>query len=104
MPKTVREVYHLTGLLGYHFRYIKNFSRIAKPIYDLLKVEQLGTSNGKKKDTRVEGNQEFSRASIIWLEPIQTALDYQISCLTNPPEMAYPNFSIPFVLHTDALQ
>ena len=37
MPKTLGEVRQQTGLLGYYSRNIENFSRIAKPIYDLLK-------------------------------------------------------------------
>ena len=104
MPKTVCEVRHLTGLLGYYRRYIENISRIAKPIYNLLKVEQQGTSKGKENVTWGKENQASSRMLIIWLEPHQKALDYLISCLTNIPVMAYPDFSIPFVLHTDASQ
>ena len=36
-PRTVGEVRKLTGLLSYYKRYIKNFSRIAKPLYGLFK-------------------------------------------------------------------
>ena len=104
VPKTVGEVRHLTGLLGYYRRYIENFSRIAKPIYDLLKIEQPGSLEGKKKDTRGKSNQVSSRTPIIWQQTHQKALDYLIRSLTNPPVMAYPDFSIPFVLHTDASQ
>ena len=35
MPKTVGEVRQLAGILSYYRRYIKNFAKIAKPIYDL---------------------------------------------------------------------
>ncbi len=104
MPKAVGEVRHLTGLRGYYCRYIENFSRIAKPIYDLLKVEQPGSSKGKKKDANRKGNQASSRTPVIWLETHPKVLYYLISCLTNPLVMAYPDFSIPFVLHTDASQ
>ena len=48
VPKTVGKVQHLTGLLGFYRRYIENFSRIAKPIYDLLKIEQPSSLKGKK--------------------------------------------------------
>ena len=34
--KTVGEVCQIIGLLGYYRKYIKDFSHIAKPIYDLL--------------------------------------------------------------------
>ena len=104
VPKTVGEVWHLTGLLGYYRRYIENFSRTAKPIYDLLKIEQPSSLKGKKKDTRSKGNQASSRTPITWQETHEKAIDYLVSCLSNPPVMAYPDFSIPFVLHTDASQ
>ena len=35
-PKTVGEVRHLLGLLGYYRRYIRDFSRVTKPLFDLL--------------------------------------------------------------------
>ena len=36
-PRTVGDVRKLTGLLSYYRRYIKNFAKVAKPLYDLLK-------------------------------------------------------------------
>ena len=36
IPKTVGEVRQLAGILSYYRRYIKNFAKTAKPIYDLL--------------------------------------------------------------------
>ena len=36
MPRTA-EVRQLTGLLGYYRHYIESLSRIAKPIYNMLK-------------------------------------------------------------------
>ena len=91
-PKPVGEVRHLTGLLGYYRRYMENFSRIAKPIYDLLKVEQPGSLKGRKKDKRGKGNQASSRTPIIWQETHQKALDYLISCLSNPPRYGISRF------------
>lgn len=32
----------------------------------------------------------------------QQVLEQQINCLTQPPILAFPDFSLPFVLHTDA--
>jgi len=54
-PKTVGDVRHLVGLLGYYKRYIPDFSRIAKPIYDLLKdplPKAKEVFNKKHKGTR----------------------------------------------------
>ena len=36
-PKTVGEVRKLTGMLSYYRRYIQDFAKTAKPLYDLLK-------------------------------------------------------------------
>lgn len=47
-PKTVGEVRHLLGLLGYYRRYIQDFSRVAKPLFNLLQRSN-ASSNGKSK-------------------------------------------------------
>ena len=51
-PRTVGEVRKLVGLLSYYRRYIKDFSRIAKPLYDLLssKNDNDGATSGKQDD------------------------------------------------------
>ena len=38
-PKTAGEVRQIIGLLGYYCKYTKDFSHIAKPIYDLLATQ-----------------------------------------------------------------
>ena len=63
-PKTVGEVRKLTRLLSYYRRYIKNFSRIAKPLYDLLKGQDgkynsppgLKGEKGKQPSKRVNSH------------------------------------------------
>jgi len=37
-PKTVVDVRNLLGLLGYYRKYIQDFSRIAHPLFELLKT------------------------------------------------------------------
>jgi hypothetical protein len=39
-PRTVHQVHSFLGLAGYYRRFIPNFSKIAKPITDLLKKEE----------------------------------------------------------------
>jgi hypothetical protein len=39
-PRTVHQVWSFLGLAGYYRRFIPNFSKIAKPIMDLLKKEE----------------------------------------------------------------
>ena len=108
MPKTVGEVRQLTGLLGYYRRYIENFSRIAKPIYDLLKsnsgTKKLPDNTARSRKQKKNTNQVSSKSPVVWQDQHKEALQSLISQLTNPPVMAYPDYSQPFVLHTDASQ
>ena len=106
-PKTVGEVRQIIGLLGYYRKYIKDFSRITKPIYDLLatklakedivKVRSHSRSKGKRDSGQLPSNHPIN-----WTEEHQVALEHLTKHLTSPPVMAYPNFEEPFLLHTDA--
>ena len=104
-PKTVGDVRRLVGLLGYYRRYIENFSRITKPIYDLLTSESDNRSNDqmtKSYQAQSNSRQVPSNRPISWTKEHQNVLDVLISKLVSPPVMAYPNFTDPFILHTDA--
>ena len=48
-PKTVNGVRKLMGFLNYYRRYVKNFSRIAKPIYDLVKMASQPSQEAQQK-------------------------------------------------------
>ena len=101
----VGEVHQIIGLLGYH-KHIKDFSRIAKPIYDLLatklakedivKVRSHSRSKGKRDSGQLPSNHPIN-----WTEEHQVTLEHLTKHLTSPPVMAYPNFEEPFLLHTD---
>ena len=88
-PKSVGEVRQLAGILSYYRRYIKNFAKVARPIYDLL------TTTGKN-------GQPSSKAPVCWGSKQQAALEELVGHLSSPPIMAYPDFSKEFTLHTDA--
>ena len=87
-PATVGDVRKLIGFLSYYRQYIQDFSRIAKPLYDLMAgPDPLGSNH-----------------RVTWTEEHQKRLDILIHRLTSPPVMAFPDFTKPFVLHTDASQ
>ena len=89
LPKTVGEVRQLAGTLSYYRRYIRNFAKIAKPIYDLL------TTTGNT-------GQLPSKTLISWGTAQQAALEELVGHLSNPPIKAYPDFSKAFILRADA--
>ena len=83
-PKPVGDVRHLVGLLGYYRRYIPDFSRVAKPIYDLLKETLPKTKevlDKKQKRTR-SSTQVPSNRQIQWTEEHQKVLNKLLDCLT----------------------
>ena len=98
VPKTAGDVHKLVGLLSYYHHYIQDFSRIAKPIYDLLSFipDRDGVKQIKPKtmqDTKLA--QIPSNAPVSWNDEHQSAVEYLIDCLTKPPIMAYPDFNSP---------
>ena len=68
------------GLTSYYHRFVANFSKIAGPLHALTRQ-----------------NIPFK-----WTPQCQCALEQLKVQLTQPPVLAYPNFDIPFSLHTDA--
>ena len=80
VPTTVTQVRSFLGLVGYYRQFIKNFSRIASPLFKLL-----------------EKNAKFS-----WGEEQQQAFESLKQHLLNKPIVSYSDFSLPFRLYTDA--
>jgi len=78
-PTNTRQIKRYLCLSGYYRRFIPNFSKIAKPLTELL------------KNTPFEWNQRAENAFV-------TLKDL----LTNEPLLQYPDFTKPFVLTTDA--
>ena len=86
-PTNISELRSLLGLLGYFQRSIPNFSQTVKPLYQLLKDKEL---------------KQGSKQKIEWKDDHQLILDKLLTYLTEPPILAYPDFDLPFILHTDA--
>ena len=87
-PETVGDVRKLLGFLSYYRHCIQDFLRIAKPLYELMAGPDPLASNHR----------------VTWTEEHQNRLEMLIHRLTSPPVMAFPDFTKPFVLHTDASQ
>lgn len=110
-PQTVGELRKMMGFLSYYRTYIPDFSRIAQPLYKLLAVPDFESSpprprKGRDKKMSVTKSKGHMPPStpICWTQTHQDALKILIDCLTEPPILAYPDFTLPFVLHCDASQ
>lgn len=102
-PETVGQLRKMLGLLTYYRQYIKDFSRKASCLYDLLKADknEIPDNTGKPK-TRKVSHVVPSNKPIAWTDQHQQALEQLIDCLLNPPVLGFPDFTEPFIVHTDA--
>ena len=79
-PQNVTQLRGALGLFGYYRKFIKDFSRIAKPMNNLLKKDQV----------------------FKWETAQQNAFDRLKECLVKAPILQYPDFEAPFFIYTDA--
>ncbi|KAK3129330.1 hypothetical protein QOZ80_6BG0477810 [Eleusine coracana subsp. coracana] len=79
-PQTVKEIRSFLGLAGYYRRFIKDFSKIAKPMTTLL---------GKDK-------------SFEWTQRCQTSFEELKKRLTSAPVLILPDISKSFDIYCDA--
>eukprot|EP00253_Pinus_taeda_P028823 PITA_28823 len=80
-PQRVRDVQSFLGIVGYYRRFVKDFSKLASPLFGIM-----------GKDV------EF-----IWTDNYQEALDTLKSKLVTAPILRAPNWALPFHIHTDSL-
>ncbi len=101
-PQTVGQLRKMLGLLTYYRQYIKDFSRKASCLYDLLKASpDEAPDNTRKTKTGKTSHVMPSHKPITWTSQHQQALDQLIDCLLHPPVLGFPDFTKPFILHTD---
>jgi hypothetical protein len=79
LPTMVSEIRSFLGLAGYYRRFIPNFSKIVKPITELLKKEN----------------------KYIWSEAYDEAFKHLKKFLTTSPVLAQPDTTKPFNVYYD---
>ena len=90
VPRTVYDVRAFLGFVGYYRRFIKGFSKAALPLRKLL----IGLESQGKKTAK--------HTPVDWGEEEQIAFDTLKSLCCKAPILAYPNYKLPFILHTDS--
>lgn len=97
IPTNVDEVRSFLGFCGYYRSFIKDFSKIVRPLNSLL------AGHGVPKKSRRKATPKTTKKTTWkWTDEEQTAFDKIKELLTSPPILAYPDYQKPFVLHTDA--
>ena len=81
-PKTKKDIRVFLGMAGYYRRFMPNFASVTAPISNLLKKEH--------------------PEKVVWGEEQQSAFEQVKEWMTSDPVLKAPDYSLPFVLQTDA--
>jgi hypothetical protein len=79
-PKDVKDLRAFLGLSGYYRRFIKDYSKIAAPLFHLTKRDE----------------------PFVWSPECQAAFEQLKINLTSAPILGYPHFGKPFRLYSDS--
>ena len=85
-PQTVYDVRSFLGFVGYYRRFIKNFSKIAKPIREVI----TGLENQSKRTAK--------KTFVEWTEAANSAFKDLKELCVSTPILAYPDYQLPFVI------
>ena len=96
VPKTSKEVHSFISLASYYRRFIPNFAKWSKPLNALIlpPAHQAKVRCGEMKKSELT---EF-----VWSKECQEGFDALKHALTTAPVLAYPDYTQPFILETDA--
>ena len=100
-PKTETELRSFLGLASYYRKFIENFSKVAAPLNALL----VGTDSKKSKRKKVQKKVDSSEKLTFeekWDDTCEKSFCSLKEKLTSPPTLAFPDFSKPFIVETDA--
>ena len=90
-PTSPEDVRRYLGFVGYYRRFIQNFSKISRPLTDLIPAPN------KKKKSKYTSTREWK-----WDEAQQQAFQTLKDHLVSAPILGYATSFLPYELHTDA--
>ncbi|KAE8184578.1 hypothetical protein CF328_g7815, partial [Tilletia controversa] len=102
-PTTLQELYHTLGLFGYYRAFIHKFAEKAAPLTRLLKGWKYESVDGQTRLVNTEGKAvSAGRVPLAWGTEQQVSFEALRAAVANPPVLAHPDPSRPYILYTDA--
>ena len=95
-PKTPKEVHSFVGLASYYHRFIPNFAKWAGPLHALIVLASF-KQKIRKGEMKKSNLPEFQ-----WTPACQEGFNNLKKALMEAPVLAYPDYSKPFILETNA--
>ena len=92
VPQNVKALRSFLGFTGYYRRFVKDYSKLVKPLNDLL----IGHPTNKASKAKRK------KVPWVWGYEQQVAFESIIAKLTSPPILAYADFKKPFIVNIDA--
>lgn len=90
-PTCADEVRQFVAFAGFYRRFIKDFSKVVKPLTDVM-----------PPPTQKKGRKQNSNSEWKWTSEQETAFNRVKTMMTSAPILAYADYSLPFELHVDA--
>ena len=97
---STQDVRQFIGFAGFYRRFIPDFSKVAKPLHDLLKG--VPSKRCKQKSLSQRKSPTNSSVPFRWTGEHQEVFQKLINLLSSTPVLAFADFNLPFILHTDA--
>ncbi|XP_043112873.1 uncharacterized protein LOC122357538 [Puntigrus tetrazona] len=92
VPHTLKELRSFLGFCSYYRRFIEGFSKVAGPLHDVV-------NKCVHQGSVIQANKLFKGS---WTAECQKALSISKRSFTCAPTLGYADFTLPFVLETDA--
>lgn len=99
-PRSLKELCHVLGIFGYYRQFIPWYAMVAAPLTCLTK----GTCFRKLPDGTWQPHDASGSSSLLsdWGPAHDAAFNSLKEALSNPPTLAFPDFTIPFIFYVDA--
>lgn len=100
-PRTLKELWHALGVFGYYRQFIPQYAIIAAPLTRLTKgtrFHKLPDGTWQPRETTTSGTSLLSD----WGPAQDSAFQSLKDALSSPPTLAFPDFSLPFIVYVDA--